>query len=171
MHPRLELHIIDDGSVRNCVTNATDEYLAEDEVLVGVKQMDAWAEDSNRCLKGRAARTLEGEQLGIVDKFIYGLHKDLSKVTYMILTKDYIQMFKEVSTMTAQSTKVKNQHDIIAKEATESQLEKLKSQGQERQKKKRWEYQEIREEKEQPIVTYPRVRKPTKIIIENVQQQ
>jgi len=142
LHPPLELHNINDDKVTNTVSGIDSEFLGEDEIVVAIKQLGNWPEESSNCLKGREPKTEESRQLGVVSKIVYLEIKDFQKLHLLIMKRDYVDDFIACARKPAQTTKGKGQIRVEAKGAGKSQAHNIISKEKKKQSKNKskWFY-------------------------------
>lgn len=167
VHPSLELHIMDDGKVTTTVTGAADEFLGEDELVVGVKQLGNWQCGSSNCLKGREPRSEASRKLGIVGRLVYSETTDFHKFHRLIMKREYVDDFIGCARTPAQSTKGSGQARVEAKGAGKSKAQEIVSKEQAKQDKGRTKffYEEIKEGQPTEEVPAKRSRKPSEKVL------
>ena len=171
VHPPLELHIIDDGAVTNTVTGAAGEFLGEEELVVGIRQLATWAPNGKRnSLNGREPRTEEAKKLGIVSTLVYSETAELQRLHLLIMNKDYVDDFINCARKPAQSSKGRGQERVERKGTGKSQAQKIVSKEQARKSKgqERWHYEEVDKEQEKPqeVVVGRRSRVPSSKVVD-----
>jgi len=167
VHPSLELHIMDDGKVTTTFTGAADEFLGEDELVVGVKQLGNWPDRRSNSLKGREPRSEESRKLGIVSKLVYSETTDFQKLHRLIMKREYVDDFIGCARKPAQSTKGSGQARVEAKGAGKSKAHEIVSKEQAKQGKERakFVYEEIQKGNPTKNVFGKRSRKPTEKVL------
>eukprot|EP00808_Paulinella_micropora_P003860 g53940.t1 len=68
VRPGLLLRVEYDGKESNCIVEAQDEVLGEEELVVSVKQLDTWTDKKHKLKALRPARSEAGRKYGLLEK-------------------------------------------------------------------------------------------------------
>eukprot|EP00808_Paulinella_micropora_P029856 g9063.t1 len=89
----LLLRVEYDGKESNCILEAQDEFLGEEELVVSVKQLDTWTDKKHKLKALRPARSESGRKYGLLDELVYSEQLYLGQSHLLIRARTYFQDF------------------------------------------------------------------------------